>query len=149
MINRLKQLFDQHVGAFADEPTNPHELELSAAALLMEIGRADHDISDEERREMAAAMQASFTLDELEIEDLLASAEEAVDESVSLYDFTSIINERFDRGQKIQLLEMLWRVAFADDDLDRYEEYYIRKISDLLHVSHKDFIATKERARTR
>ena len=68
-----------------------------------------------------------------------------LEEAVSLYEFTAVINDQFDREQKIDLVEMLWRVAYADQELDQYEEYFVRKIADLLHVSHKDYIQAKLR----
>ena len=90
-------------------------------------------------------MRAVYSLDEQELTNLLDAADSAVADVVSLYEFTEVLNEKFDRQQKINLIEMLWRVAFADNELDRYEEYYVHKIADLLHVSHKDYIKTKLR----
>ena len=117
----------------------------AGAALLMEISRADHDVSAVERDAIRAAIKKVLHLSADEIEDVIASAECAVDSAVSLFDFTAIVNERFSREQKVDLVEMLWTVAYADQNLDHYEEYYVRKIADLLHVSHSDYIKTKQK----
>lgn len=145
MFKTLKAIFDDNIGRFNEAADQRHSLELASAALLFEISRADASVSGIERDEIAAAMKKVFSLDEDELESLMEAANAAVKEAVSLYDFTEIVNENFDRVQKVQLIEMLWRVAFADDTLDQYEEYFVRKIAELLHVSHKDYIKTKLR----
>ena len=70
-----------------------------------------------------------------------------MDESISLYDFTSEVNEKFSREKKCELVKLLWKVAYADGRVDKYEEHYIRKISDLLNLTHGDFIKAKIYAR--
>lgn len=145
MFKTLKAIFDDNITRLNSNDDDRHSLELASAALLFEISRADNDISNIEKSEIAAAMRGVFSLDEQELQGLLEAADSAVADAVSLYEFTEVLNEQFDRQQKINLIEMLWRVAFADDVLDQYEEYYVRKIADLLHVSHKDYIKTKLR----
>ena len=144
-LRTLRVIFEQQIVTFADEPEMHHSLELAGAALLMEISRADHDVSAVERDAIRAAIKKVLHLSADEIEDVIASAECAVDSAVSLFDFTAIVNERFSREQKVDLVEMLWTVAYADQNLDHYEEYYVRKIADLLHVSHSDYIKTKQK----
>lgn len=146
MLQSLKSFFDEKIADFIVDAEPDHSLELASAALLMEIARADQSISAVEREAMANAMRRVCHLSDDEIESMIKTSEQAVEEAVSLYDFTAVINDRFSRAQKVELIELLWRVAFSDRELDRYEEYYIRKIADLLHVSHKDFINTKHRA---
>lgn len=146
MFRTLRTIFEQQIAAFVDAPEARHSLELAAAALLMEISRADHDISTVERNAVHAGIRQVFHLSDSEVEDLVSTAENAVDSAVSLFDFTAVINDRFGRDEKVGLLGMLWAVAYADDDLDHYEEYYVRKIADLLHISHSDYIKTKHQA---
>lgn len=145
MLKALKTIFEENISRFNDDADQTHSLELASAALLFEISRADEDVSSIETTEIANAMRQTFDLGEDELNELLSAANDAVADAVSLYDFTGVVNEQFDRQQKIQLIEMLWRVAFADNQLDQYEEYYVRKIAELLHVSHKDYIKTKLR----
>ena len=145
MLSALRALFEQHVAKFATEPEAVHSLELAGAALLMEISRADQDVAPVEREAIKSAIAQVFHLADDEIADIIAAAETAVDEAVSLFDFTAIINQKFSPEQKIKLLEMLWAVAYADNKLDHYEEYYVRKIADLLYVSHGDYIRTKHK----
>ncbi|MDP6183091.1 MAG: TerB family tellurite resistance protein [Gammaproteobacteria bacterium] len=148
MLRTLRIIFEQQIANFADEPETRHSLELAGAALLMEISRADHDVSTVERDAIRAAIKKVFHLSDDEIEDIVSTAERAVETAVSLFDFTAVVNDRFNREQKVELVEMLWAVAYADRNLDHYEEYYVRKIADLLHVSHSDYIKTKHKVIT-
>ena len=145
MLRALKIIFEENITRFNADEDSTHSLELASAALLFEISRADHDVSHIEKDEIANAMRQVFKLADDELDELMSAADEAVTHAVSLYDFTGVVNDQFSREQKIRLIEMLWQVAFADDKLDQYEEYYVRKIAELLHVSHKDYIKTKLR----
>ena len=146
MFGTLRTFFEQQISGFAEEPQARHSLELASAALLMEISRADHDVSVVEREAIEAAVKKVFHLSDEEIEDLVSTAENVVDSAISLFDFTTVVNERFNRKQKVDLLGLLWAVAYADNQLDHYEEHYVRKIADLLHISHSDYIRTKHLA---
>ncbi|MGE0387234.1 MAG: TerB family tellurite resistance protein [Gammaproteobacteria bacterium] len=116
---------------------------LAAAALLIEIARADHRCDEAERQAIVAAVGHLHALTAEDAQALVATATEAVDDAISLDGFTGVVNRQLSRAQKIRLLEALWRVAYADGRVDHYEEYYIRKIADLLHLGHSDFIRAK------
>lgn len=146
MLRTLKALFDERIASYVNEEDTGHALPLAVAALLLEISRADHEVDAAERAIICHAVARICDIPAADIEALIASADEAVDEAVSLYDFTSVVNERLDHEQKYQLLLMLWRVAHADGHLHRYEEYFVRKIADLLHLSQRDFIRAKHAA---
>lgn len=118
-------------------------LALAVAALLFEISRADDTVHEAELEAMREAIVAVCEIDAEEVKTLFAQADDAVSEAVSLYDFTSVVNEHLSAEDKFALLKMLWRVAYADGHVDRYEEYYVRKIADLLHLSQRQFIQAK------
>lgn len=143
MLRSLKALIDEGLARLKEAGPAIDPMPLAVAALLLEVARADQDVDAQERRAVLAAIARFCQLDEKDLDTLVATAAEAVDESVSFYDFTSTINERLSREQKVELLEMLWRVAQADGRVDHYEEYYIRKLADLLYLSHADFIRAK------
>jgi uncharacterized tellurite resistance protein B-like protein len=94
-------------------------------------------------------LRDTFKLNDATITNLLSLAESAADEATSLYEFTTLVNEHYSYDQRVKLIENLWRVAFADKKLDRYEEHLIRKVSDLVYVRHSDFIRTKLLVKTR
>ena len=146
MLRTLKAIFDDQVARVVTVDDPAAALPLAVAALLYEISRADHEVDAAERHAMSLAVAAVCDVASEDIEALLESADEAVEEAVSLYEFTAVVNEHFDREKKYDLLLMLWRVAYADGRIDHYEEYYVRKIADLLHLSPREFIRAKHAA---
>ena len=115
----------------------------ACAALLIEIALADKVFNEEELISMKQTLNKVYGVDEKDIEELINESKKKVSESTSLYEYTRLINDLCNYEDKIRLISNLWSIAFADQQLDKYEEYLIRKISDLLHVSHKDFIQQK------
>lgn len=148
MIRTIKALVNARLreASPARARRDPHTLELAAAALLLEVSRADDTTDALELGAVVAAIRASHELSDYEVELLLADAGQRVDDAVDYLEFTRILNARLDADEKSRLIEDLWRVAYVDGRLDTYEEHAIRKIADLLHVSHRDFIRAKHRA---
>lgn len=120
-----------------------HDIERICAVLLVEIARSDHDVSDVERTAIADALSQSSSLDRTELEALVNEAFVDADNTLSLHEHVRLINDTFKKENKIALLEHMWRVAYADGNVDGYEEYTIRKLSDLLHMKHRDFMQAK------
>jgi uncharacterized tellurite resistance protein B-like protein len=147
VLRRIRQFFDQHLGESALARDPEHVLRLAVGALLLEMIRMDGEDRPEQRAAVERAVRTSFDLSEDEAAELLDLAEAERAESTDYFQFTSLINGAYTPAQKQQLVETLWRVAYADDVLHRHEEYLVRKVADLLHVPHGAFIAAKHRAR--
>ncbi|MCY3968701.1 MAG: TerB family tellurite resistance protein [Acidobacteria bacterium] len=146
MLDRIRSFFGERIDpARAGDPEA--RLRLAAAALMVEVMRADFDAAESEKEEVLAAVRRHLGLTERETAELVALAEEETEGSVCLYEFTRLIHESFDAERKSRLLEELWRVAFADRVLEAQEEFLIRKISHLLHVPHAAFVAARQRAK--
>jgi len=141
MIESLKSLFARPDAG--GEAELEHRLRLAAAALLVEMSRADHAVEDAERRTMKAALHTALGLGDAELDELIELAGDTADRATSLYEFTRLINDRYDRRRKLLLIQSMWRVAFADGDLDKYEERLIRQVANLIHVPHSEFIRLK------
>jgi uncharacterized tellurite resistance protein B-like protein len=133
------------VGAGEESPQREQARNLAVAALLVEVLRADYDVSGPERRQVLDSIRGILGLDPGQCETLLELAEQRVDEAHDLHQFTSEVNRAFSADEKVGLVEQLWRVAQADATVHKYEEHLIRRISDLLHVPHRQFIAAKLR----
>jgi uncharacterized tellurite resistance protein B-like protein len=145
MIRRIQRFFTDHIQSRVHEGRQSDEqaLRLATAALLIEVTRADFHVEQSERRAVLSAMQDLFELSRQETDELVAMAEEEVDGSVSLFQFTQLVDKEFSQQQKAAVIEMMWRVAFADLNKDHHEEYLVRKVADLLHVPHSTFIRTR------
>lgn len=138
---------------FADRPqtTSPEltekELQLATAALLVEVATIDRVFDDQELARLQSLLEQRFSLSRTETQQLIDEASHASNDASSLYEFTKHINEQLAENDKIKLVEGLWEIAYADQTLDKHEEHIIRRIADLIHVRHIDFIRTKNAVR--
>jgi uncharacterized tellurite resistance protein B-like protein len=145
MIRSLKNLLQK----FAEQPgsaPDPERVPLAMAALLVEAARADFHVNDAELDELVVRLTGQLDLSEIEARELLHRARSAVEHSVSLHEFTRPLHEALEYGQKEDLIRMLWHVAFADRHLDKYEDYLISKVAELLYVSRGDVLRLKHEA---
>lgn len=138
MLNSLFELFKQ-----PQPQRSEHNLALASAALLVEIMRADHEIDEHEKQTLVGALQSSLGLSLQEATNLMKEAIVLTDASNDLQQFTKVIHAQCDVNEKFTLLCNLWRVAYASDGLDKYEEHMIRRISELLYIPHSEFIRAK------
>jgi len=123
---------------------NHHKkLQIATAALFVKMAKTDGDFSNEERERVIHTMQNAFNLDEDCVQELIELSEKKLEESTSVYEFTSIINDHFNRDEKLELLEDLWKIIYVDDKLDKYEDRLVKVIGGLINVDHKDIIQAK------
>lgn len=127
----------------------PERLRISVAALLVELARADFEQHEAEERRILALLARYYGLTDAQAVELLAEAERLVDDSVSLRDFTAPLHEGLSYREKEELIAMLWTVALEDRQLDKYEEFLIGKLAELLYVSRGDVIRLRYQAQQR
>jgi uncharacterized tellurite resistance protein B-like protein len=142
----LKKLLER-LTQTAAEPDAGHTLALAAAALLLEVSWADHEISATELAVIERALLQQFGLTADEVQELIEQSKRDHAASVGLHGYTRVINEGWEEPAKFELVVALWRLALSDDDLHRYEEHMIRRIAELLYLSHERFIEAKLRAK--
>lgn len=149
MIASIRNFFSQMIepGVTAAGVAADHALHLATAALLLEMMRMDSSISAEESAAVTTALQTQFGLTAQEVDTLVALAAEEAKQATDYFQFTSLINKSLDAAQKTKVIEYMWQVAYADGHLDAHEQHFMRKIADLLYVSHADYVAAKQRAR--
>ena len=145
MIDKIKSFFSKNVLEPEAETSSPDQL--ATAALLIEVMVIDGDLDDQEMQAIAGTLSNMLDLTEEQIDQLIELSKEEVAEATSLYQFTKEINEHFDIEKKLSLMTAMWRVAFADGHLDKYEENIIRRVADLLHIRHSEYIRCKANAR--
>jgi uncharacterized tellurite resistance protein B-like protein len=145
VISNIKKFFESNLllDAKASEAEKRARLPLATAALMFELVKSDARIDNRETAALLLVLRKTFELEEEKLRTIVALAEEESHRSTSLYEFTSLVSAAYSYEERVQLVENLWEVAFADQHLDRYEDHLIRKVADLLHVRHSDFIRTK------
>ena len=137
----------ERIQAPAAEDSPETTVELAAAVLLIEVAWADHHVADAELRAIERALKAVLQLSADDVRILIDESRTAQQESVGLHRFTRAIVDAWSVEQRFELLVQLWRLAYSDSGLDKYEEATIRKIADLLYVDHPRFIAAKLKAK--
>lgn len=146
MLTKLQKFFDRYLGDNSKkEAPLEHRLQLASAALMVEMIHVDEQITIEEEKKLQQLLRQRFELEDSEIEALIDLAHNEKHEATDYHAFTSLLNKHFTQQQKIKLVEDLWQLAYADNQLDKYEEHLLRRLAELLHVPHQDFIRTKHK----
>ncbi len=145
--NLLAQFFNPAEGDQSPDFNEAHGLQLATAMLLVEVMRSDANSNPAERTAAVAALRHRFALTDEELQRLLAKAEHSAKDNNDYFRYTSAMNEQFTQAQKIQVVEYMWQVAYADGHLDAHENHVISKVAGLLHVTHGEYIAAKLHAK--
>jgi uncharacterized tellurite resistance protein B-like protein len=145
MFDSIKSFFEMNlaIASNKDDAALLSKLDLASAALLVEVMRSDHHMDTRETEEILDVLRSCLDVSEQDLTDILTLAQAEARQATSLYEFTRLINDGYDYEQKLILVRNLWRVAYADKALDKYEDHLIRKIADLIYISHSDFIRMK------
>ena len=125
----------------------PDAVPMAAATLLAEVARVDHDVKDVDRVAASQSLQQLFALTRDRADALLEHALRPENRPTSYYSLVTVLNRNLSMQDKVALVEHMWKVAQVDSEIDMYEDHIVRKISDLLYLSHSDFISAKHRAR--
>ena len=144
MIKKIKDFITNLSDQTEDlEEKEESLLNNACAALLVEVAFADKEFDEQEKVSLRKSLLETYNLEESAIKEIILDAEKSIEESTSLYGYTRVVNDEFEYQDKLDLLSNLWKVALADGYLDKYEEHLLRKISDLIHISHSDYINIK------
>ena len=141
MIDKIKAFFSSNIIEADDNAISTEQL--ATAALLIEVMVIDGNLDEHELQSISTTLCQMLELSREKIDELIALSRDEVTEATSLYQFTREINEHYDHDKKMTLMTAMWRVAFADGVLDKHEEGIIRRVADLLHLLHSDYIRCK------
>jgi uncharacterized tellurite resistance protein B-like protein len=149
MINKLKKYFDKKAESAipVKKEDTRQRLRVAVCALLLETAYTDDEFSDDEKSRLVDMIKTGFGLTEEETDELLHIAQEERKKSVDLWHFTKLINENYSHEEKINLMEMLWEIVYADSVLDKHEDYLMHTLSKLLKIEHRQMIAAKLKAK--
>lgn len=146
MIKSIKIFFERNLANSTENESQAaivSKAELSCAALMIEVMNSDHELDEREAEEFVRILQQSLHIKPEDLSELVELAKAEAKQATSLYEFTKLINDNYDYAQKLLLIENMWRIAFSDEKLDKYEDHLIRRISELIYISHSDFIKSK------
>lgn len=146
MIASLRSFLNKLTAPDSAANDDTVSLQLATAALLIEMMRADSNVSSAETDSVRRLLATDFDLDPDAVDRLLEAARAEAREAPGYHPFTSRLNEDLDAAQKVRVIECLWTIALADGHICAHENHLMRKLADLLHISHGDYIAAKTRA---
>ncbi len=145
MIDAIGEFFRDRLQVQKNSDSAEDAVRLAAAALLFEVAMSDYDLGEEERTTIQQLVREQFDLDDTDASVLETLAQQRVRESIGLHGFTSLINQHWSEKDRLNLVEQMWRVVYADGRLDDHELHLMRKIQRLLHIPQKDFVSAKLR----
>ena len=128
-FNFFKSKKPEELGELSSNP-----IQMATAVLLIEMARADFDQAENENEVIKQLLKGHFDLNNQQTHDLFNDAESVADDAVSLHEYTHALHKTLTQEAKEEVIEMLWRLAMSDENLDKYEDYLVRKIADLLYV---------------
>ncbi|CAM4070815.1 TerB family tellurite resistance protein [Vreelandella rituensis] len=143
MLDAIQQFFQRSLVEPESRQGDAYTLELASAALLCEVMRADHQVSEAELSTLRHLLRERYHLGGTAVDELMELARQEVEDAVDHYQFVSLIKEHYGYEQRVELVRLMWQLAWADGKVDPLEEHRIRRLADLLHVGHSDFIRTK------
>ena len=149
MLDVVKKFFqkDAVVNTEIKEEDSTERIQVATCALLLEVANSDDELSEIEKDNIVRILKRDFKLSDEYAKELMEVSEKERKESIDLWHFTHLINEHYSREEKIKIIEMVWRVIYADGKLDKYEDHLAHKLSNLLQLTHRQLIDTKLKVR--
>lgn len=148
MINLVKKFFGKDDSAEPDKgnKAGDHDVRIATCALFLEMANIDGEFSKEEQENIISMLKEKFQLSDEYTAELMKTSQKELDGSIDLWQFTNLVNENYSRDEKINIVEMIWKIVFADGKLDKHEDYLVHKLGKLLRLSHKELINAKLKA---
>ncbi|MFZ3019679.1 MAG: TerB family tellurite resistance protein [Gallionella sp.] len=147
MLNKLSDFLSSIIAPANGESSLEHSLQLATAVLLIEVMRSDAESTDEEQAAILNILKGRFQLADAEVAQLAELGRQTAQAANDLHQFTSLINRELALPEKIRIIEYMWQVAYADGQISAHENHLMRRMADLLHISHGDYVAAKTRAK--
>ena len=145
MLKRLEKFFKDNIQD--SDNSNPassgDRIKVATTVLFLEMAYADFEIDPQEEHEIKSALHDLFDIDETEITGLIQDAKIQRASKNDIWNFTNSLKSEFDKSERLEILDRLWQLVFADGRVDKYEDALIRKITTLLGLEHGDMIQSK------
>ena len=148
MLKSLKHFFNKiSVSDNSNIGTTEHDIRVAVCALFVEIARIDETFTPDEMETVLSILKDRYRLSKKHADALIEEAEKELENSVDLWQFAKLINENYSNQEKMELVEMLWRIVYVDGKMDDYEHYLMSKLKNLLRLSHDQLIHAKLKVR--
>ncbi len=147
MFNFIRQTLINNKRPSDSGPDNEERTRIAASVILLEAAHADHECTDDELDHVIETLCSEFDLARKHAEDLVELAHRERNRAIDLFEFTNHINNEFSRKEKQVVLEAVWRIIHIDGQLEKHEDHFVRKLTHLLRLSHKEMIDAKLKAR--
>lgn len=145
MIDIVKRFF----GTLSpDEPSqtgneSKHDARVAVCALLVEMAKIDETFTAAEMSKIIYILKDKYGLSADDADELISVAEQELDGSIDYWQFARLINDNYSTEEKMDIIEMLWRIVFVDGQMDKYENHLMHKLAELLRLSHQQLIEAK------
>lgn len=136
MFDAIKGLFKDHAAEAQEH--RPDEVQLAAAVLMVEAAAMDGEVDPDEQTAIAALLETHFHLGKPEAHRLFALATQEQQDTLNLQHYTRTIKQGLSDEGRLEIIELLWEVVYADGKLHAYEANLLRRIGGLLYVSDRD-----------
>ena len=143
MLNKLSNFLSAFIPPGSDTGRPELTLQLAVAVLLIEVMQSDAECAFDEQATILNILKQRFHLSDAEVAQLTKSGQETSKSANDLHQFTSLINHELELPEKLRIIEYLWQVVYADGKISAHENHLMRRLVDLLHISHGDNIAAK------
>jgi uncharacterized tellurite resistance protein B-like protein len=149
MIDLVKRFFSQgsRNGDTGKGGVAPRDIRIATCALFLEMSYIDGEFTESEREYVVSVLKRDFGLSDEHATSLLEAARNELKESIDLWQFTNLINQNYSLEEKLQIIDTVWNIAYADGRLDEHEDYLVHKLAKLLRLNHKQLIDAKMRAK--
>ena len=145
MIDLVRRFFEKGQGTGSGDQGTPesHDVRVAVCALFLEMANIDGKFSASEQDHVISLLKRQYGLSDQHVVELMGASQKGLKDSIDLWQFTNLINQNYSRDEKIQIIEMVWQIVYADGRLDKHEDYLVHKLAKLLRLTHKDLIDAK------
>lgn len=144
MFNLKKRLLNNpEMEQVPQEQEEFERIQIATCIILLEVAKSDDEFSSIEKTTLSAILKKKFQLPAEAAEELMEIAHRKRDESIDLWEFTHLINNHYTKEQKKKIVEAVWKIIYADEKLDKYEDHFVHKLAKLLQLKHNDLIEAK------
>ncbi|MDH5468244.1 MAG: TerB family tellurite resistance protein [Candidatus Aminicenantes bacterium] len=127
----------------SQEQVEAERVQVATCIILLEVAKSDDEFSSIEKATVKAILKKKFDISAEAVEELMEVASRKREESIDLWEFTNLINVNYSKEEKKRIVESAWRVIYADEKLDGYEDHFVHKLAKLLQLDHSDLIEAK------